>query len=159
MALFSGPNVAVPFDMGNSQNNGNMFVNLANGSIAPVTGQAYGFFVTFADGSTQILTDSVSAVLGPNNVAQNLNASSVSGADTPTFSWNAPEALPALAPFTYSLQNLGSNGITVASSVTSVDLATQGTTLQTGSYDWQVQVQDAVGNNATIQASTPYAAP
>ncbi len=159
VTLISGPNMAVPFDMGSNSNNGNMFVNLANGSIAPVTGQAYGFFVTFSDGSTQILTDSVSAVLGPNNVAQNLSASSATGADTPTFSWAAPLTAPALLPFTYSVQNLGSNGITVASNVTHVDLATQGTTLQTGTYDWQIQVQDAVGNNATVQANTPYVAP
>jgi len=158
VTLMSGPNVAVPLDMGNSSNNGNN-VNLANGSVAPIVGQSYGFLVTYSDGSSQILAGSVGAVLGPNNVAQDLNASSVSGPDTPTFSWSAPLTLPAFAPFTYSLQNLGSNGFNVSSSVTSVDLATVGKTLQTGSYDWQVQVQDAVGNSATVQASTPYAAP
>jgi hypothetical protein len=159
VALMSGPNVAVPFDMGYSLNNGNMFVNLANGSIAPMIGQSYGFFVTFSDGSTQIITDSVSAVLGPNNVAQNLTASSASGADTPTFSWSAPATAPALTPFSYSLQNLGSNSIDVPSSVTSVDLATDGQTLSTGTYYWQVQVQDALGNSSQVQVSTPYDAP
>jgi uncharacterized protein (DUF2141 family) len=162
LTLMSGPNVAVPFDMGFSPNNGNMFVNLANGSTAPVSGQNYGFLVTFTDGSTQIIAGSVSAVLGPNNVAQNLLASSASGADTPTFSWSAPATPPAFLPFIYSLQNLGSNNsIDVLSSVTSVDLAIAPymQTLTTGTYYWQVQVQDALGNNAQVQVSTPYQAP
>jgi uncharacterized protein (DUF2141 family) len=159
VTLMSGPNMAVPFDMGFGQNGTN--VNLVDGSIAPIVGQSYGFLVTFSDGSSQILTGSISAVLGPNNVAQNLTASAASGADTPTFSWTAPAVLPSFAPFTYSLQNLGSNNIGVLSSVTSVDLATTpgAQPLSTGSYFWQVQVQDAIGNSATVQVSTPYNAP
>jgi hypothetical protein len=144
--------------MGSDSNNGNN-VQLANGSIAPIVGQSYGFMVTFSDGSTQILTGSVGAVMGPDNVAQNLTASSASGADTPTFSWSAPATPPALLPFEYSVQNLVSNSIHVSSSVTSVDLATYGKTLTTGTYYWQVEVDDAYGNSAVVQASTPYVAP
>ena len=159
LTLFSGPNVAVPLDLGYSPNNGNQYVGFANGSIAPAVGQSYAFLVTYADGSTQILIGSLSAVLGPDNLAQNLVASSVSGADTPTFSWSPPATPPALTPFTYDLQNLGTNGIAVPSSVTSVNLKTSGVTLQSGTYDWQVQVQDADGNTATVVAGTPYVAP
>ena len=159
VTLMSGPNMAVPLDIGYDPNSSNMYVSLGNGSIAPVAGQNYGFLVTFSDGSTQIITGSVSAVMGPNNVAQNLVASSASGADTPTFSWSAPATLPVLTPFTYSVQNLGSNSLDVPSSVTSVDLATLGKTLTTGTYYWQVQVQDADGNTAEVQVNTPYAAP
>ena len=156
--LMSGPNIAVPFDMG-FDGNGGGGINLANSSIAPIVGQSYGFLVTFSDGSSQILTGTIGTVLGPNNVAQNLTASSASGPDTPTFSWSAPAMLPTFTPFTYSLQNLGSNGFNVPSSVTSVDLATVGKSLSPGTYNWQVQVQDAVGNSAEVQASTPYVAP
>ena len=157
--LFSGPNIAVPLDLAYDPNNGDQYISLANSSIAPVVGQSYGFLVTFADGSTQILTNSVSAVLGPDNLAQNLVASSVSGADTPTFSWSPPATPPALTPFTYDVQNLGQNGIEVPSNVTSVNLKTSGVTLKPGTYYWQVQVQDAAGNKAQAVASTPYVAP
>jgi uncharacterized protein (DUF2141 family) len=160
ITLMSGPNVAVPFDMGYDANSGNN-VNLANSSIAPIVGQGYGLLLTYTDGTSEILTGSVSAVLGPDNVAQNLTVSSVSGVATPTFSWSAPATLPAFAPFTYSLQNLGSHGIDVSSSVTSVDLAsdTYNQTLQPGTYYWQVQVEDANGNTAQSQVSTPYVVP
>ncbi len=158
ITVFAGPNLAVPLDMGYDSNNGNN-VQLANGSIAPISGQSYGFFLTYTDGTTQILSGSVSAVMGPDNVAQNLVASSASGADTPTFSWSAPATLPALLPFDYSVQNLGGNSIHVLSNATSVDLATIGKTLQPGTYDWQVQVTDALGNSAQAQVSTPYVAP
>ena len=158
VTLMSGPNIAVPFDMGFDGNGGGN-VNLANSLIAPVVGQSYGFLVTFLDGSSQILTGNVGAVLGPKNVAQNLAVSSASGPDTPTFSWSAPATIPTFTPFTYSLQNLGSIGFNVPSSVTSVNLFTAGKSLSTGTYYWQVQVQDAVGNSAEVQASTPYAAP
>jgi hypothetical protein len=144
--------------MGYDQNNGNN-VQLANSSIAPISGQSYGFFVTYTDGTTQILAGSVGVVMGPDNVAQNLVASSASGADTPTFSWSAPATLPALLPFEYSVQNLSSNSIDVLSNVTSVDLATLNKTLSSGTYYWQVQVTDALGNTAQAQVSTPYVAP
>jgi len=157
--LISGPNVALPIDLGFSAGNGYQFFNLANGGIAPVVGQSYGILVTYADGSTQISEGSVGVVLGPDNVAQNLLVSSASGADTPTFSWSAPATPPSLTPFFYSLQNLGQNGNSLPSSVTSVDLATSGQSLQSGTYYWQVQVQDAAGNSATVQANTPYVAP
>jgi uncharacterized protein (DUF2141 family) len=158
ITLVSGPNIAVPFDMGYDSNNGNN-VQLVNGSIAPITGQSYGFLVTYADGSTQILTGNVGAVMGPDNVAQNLTVSSASGVDTPTFSWSAPATLPALTPFMYGVQNLSSNSINVLSSVTSVDLATVGKTLAPGTYYWQVGVTDAIGNTAQVQVSTPYVVP
>jgi hypothetical protein len=158
ITLMSGPNMAVPFDMGYDSNNGNN-VQLANGSIAPIVGQTYGFLVTYADGSTEILTASVGVVMGPDNVAQDLSVSSASGVATPTFSWQAPATLPTLTPFGYSVQNLSSNSIHVSSSVTSVDLATYGKTLPPGTYSWQVQVQDAVGNTASVQVNTPYVVP
>jgi hypothetical protein len=97
--------------------------------------------------------------MGPNNVAQNLTASAATGADTPTFSWSAPATLPAFTPFMYSLENLLSKSIHVLSSVTSVDLAALGKTLTTGTYYWQVLVEDAYGNSAAVQVSTPYVAP
>ncbi len=157
VTLISGPNVAVPFDMGIDPNNSSMSVNL-NGAT-PAVGDSYGFLVTFSDLSTQIITGSVSAVLTSSNLAQSLAVSTASGADTPTFSWTAPGTAPAFLPFTYSLQNLGTNGITVASTVLSVNLATAGVTLTTGSYNWQVQVQDAKGNSASVQAPAAYNAP
>lgn len=158
ITVFAGPNLAVPLDMGYDQNNGNN-VQLANGSIAPIVGQSYGFFLTYTDGSTQILSGSVGVVMGPDNLAQNLTVSSASGADTPTFSWSAPATPPALLPFEYSVQNLSGNSINVLSNVTSVDLATLNKTLSSGTYYWQVQVTDAVGNTAQVQVSTPYVAP
>jgi hypothetical protein len=59
----------------------------------------------------------------------------------------------------YSLQNLSTNGIHVPSSVTSVDLASSGKVLAPGTYYWQVQVEDAIGNSAGVQVTNPYVAP
>jgi len=157
VTLISGPNVAVPFDMGIDPNNNTTNVNL-NG-FTPAVNDSYGFLVTFSDGSTQILSTSVTGVLTASNLAQNLSVVPTPSANQPTFSWTAPATLPTATPFTYQLQNIGTNGISVPSTVTSVNLQTQGVILPTGTYYWQVQVRDANSNTAQVEAATPYSAP
>jgi len=157
VTLISGPNVAVPFDMGIDPNNNSTNVNL-NG-FTPAVNDSYGFLVTYSDGSTQIISAPVTGVLTASNLAQNLAVSTASGLNTPTFSWTAPATLPTATPFIYRLQDLGTNGIEVPSGTTSVNLATKGVTLSTGTYYWQVEVRDANSNTAQVQATTPYTAP
>jgi hypothetical protein len=155
--LISGPNVAVPFDMGIDPtfNNNSIYVNL-NGKT-PAIGDTYGFLVTFSDGSTSIVTGSVNGVLTFDNLAQNLLFTATPSASQPTFSWSAPTVAPAQLPFMYSLLGLDlNNSIDVPSSVTSVNLSSYGKTLSPGNYYWSVQVRDAYNNSATMQPASPY---
>jgi uncharacterized protein (DUF2141 family) len=155
--LISGPNVAVPFDMGIDPtfNNNSINVNLNGGT--PVIGDTYGFLVTFSDGSTSIVTGSVNGVLTFDNLAQNLLFTATPSASQPTFSWSAPAVAPAQLPFMYSLLGLDlNNSIDVLSSVTSVNLSSYGKTLSPGNYYWSVQVRDAYNNSATMQPASPY---
>src|SRR5208282_4475484 len=68
MTLFSGPNVAVPYDIVSS-NNG-FFQPVFNSSATPTVGDNYQFLVTFEDGTTQVLSSAVNGLV--TSVPQNL---------------------------------------------------------------------------------------
>ena len=165
VTLFSGPNVAVPFDMGYDPNNNQMGVNLNGATPAP--GDSYGFLVTYSDGTTQIISGSVSTVLGAANLAQSLvvNTTFAGGRTIPTFTWAAPA--PASAPAAPYTWHVGVNGgsvnwwypnngglpSTTLSALYNADGMASSSSLTVGTaYSWQVQIQDANGNQATIQA-------
>ena len=107
MTLFSGPNVAVPFDMDGGTNN-NDFQPIFNNSVRPLVGDLYQFLVTYSDGTTQVLSNSVSTVL--DSFAQNLQMNSpVAGSATvPVLNWQAPAAPPAF--YTYKVKLNSFNG-------------------------------------------------
>ena len=170
ITLFSGPNVALPFDVTSFTNNSGGSP-IYSSSATPSVGDAYYFLVNYSDGTTQVLSSSVTGVL---NSPQSLT---VTGSSTvPTFNWTAPSPVPTATPYTYSLQlngqtdgenwqdpkNNSSNGL--PSTTTNVMFGSGGNTpspnasLTPGNtYNWQVQVTDALGN--TAQNTTTYLVP
>lgn len=162
VTLVSGPNVAVPFDMGKSWEF-EAWQNL--GTTSPAVGNSYMFKVTYSDGTIQNLSSSVTAVLGTANMAQNLTVQTTTpGSPTvPLFKWTAPASPPT--SYTYRLNLWGNNAnwyypqdedlpsttlsaLYNADGRASIPALTVGTT-----YTWQVQVMDANGNRATLQST------
>jgi hypothetical protein len=171
MTLFSGKNVAVPYDLNADQHNSNYSPIYIN-SVSPTVGDTYQFLVTFSDGSTQILTGTVTAVL--TSFAQTLvmQTTAPGSPNTPLLTWAAPASPPA--SYTYSVGVSGTNinenwyysGGQNANGIPSTQLSvlfnTDGTanpnaTLLTGMYQWSVTVQD--NNDNSAQFMTTYMAP
>jgi len=156
VTLDSGPNVAVPFDMG-----ANRVISL--GTTRPKIGDRYTFTVTYSDNSSETLPVSVSGVL--DSFATNLAAT---GGVTPTFSWAAPISPPASYIYRLTLwgntdsmywrypQDFGlpSTTLSVLYNVDGKASSPTGSSLTSGnSYNWAVQVRDANGNSASGQAT------
>jgi hypothetical protein len=174
--LFSGKNVAVPYDINADQHNAN-YSPIFNNSVSPTVGDTYRFLATFSDGSTQILTGTVNAVL--TSFAQTLTMQTTTpGSPTvPLLTWSAPATPPTALPYTYSVNLFNANGITpntfwsyfgsgngngIPSTQTSVLYNTDGSAspnapLSTGTYNWSVTVQD--NNNNSAQFTTTYVVP
>src|SRR5579872_1293376 len=174
--LFSGKNVAVPYDMNADQHNAN-YAPIYNFSVSPTVGDTYQFLVTFSDGSTQVVTGTVTGVL--TSFAQNLVMQTTApGSPTiPLLTWSAPATLPTAVPFTYSVNlanatgtaqefwSFSGNGINngIPSSQTSVLFNTDSSASPNpsltvaGTYNWSVTVQD--NNNNSAQFTTTYIVP
>ena len=165
MTLFSGKNVAVPFDTTGDSHNAN-FNPIYNNSVSPTVGDTYQFFVTYSDGTTGIVSGQVTAVL--TSFAQNLVMSPTPSRNIPTLTWTAPASPPA-GFYSYSVGLYGpseqwnysggnnSNGIpsTQTSVLFNVDNSASSPSLTTGvTYNWYVQVDDTNGNSA--QFTTTY---
>ena len=171
MILFSGKNIAVPYDMNADSHNAN-YNPIYNNSVSPTVGDAYQFQVTFSDGTTQIVTGTVTAVL--TSFAQNLamQTTSPGSLTVPLLTWTAPAVLPTALPYTYSVNLSNSstfwnyygsgNGNGIPSSQTSVLYNTDGSAnpnapLVSGTYNWSVFVQD--NNNNQCSFTTTYVVP
>lgn len=170
VTLISGPNVAVPFDMG--ADTGNNTMNVWLNTTVPTVGDNYVFKVTFSDGTTQNITGSVTGVLGTNAIAQSLatvtNGASGSSTSVPLLTWAAPATPPA--SFTYRLNLYGSdanwnypkdNGMPSTTTPLQVlynaDSRASISSLTLGIiYTWQVQVRDANRNTATRSTTYSY---
>ncbi|MFH0888407.1 MAG: fibronectin type III domain-containing protein [Planctomycetota bacterium] len=134
-----------------------------NRSTRPTTADSYTFNVTYADGTTENLTSSVTAVL--DTFAQNLTTTGTS--TTPTFTWQAPASPPALYSYRFDINQTGTvwsqiwdypKDTDMPSSQTSlvynVDGRAYQSTLTTGTtYNWSIRVQDGQGNSASQQVS------
>jgi uncharacterized protein (DUF2141 family) len=176
MTLLSGSNVPLPWDMPVDQNNG-MNAGLPNGQV-PHVGDAYQFQVTFSDGTTQTIPESVTAVL--NSFVTNMqintpvNSSSGTPVTVPMFNWVTPASTPN--PYTYFINLNTASGSTnvnwndygghnsngIASGTTNVqfnaDSSANVWALPTGqTYNWFVGVQDSQGNSS--QEGTAYVIP
>jgi len=162
VALVSGLNVAVPFDIGKFQGDFDKSFDLS--TTSPTVGDTYVFKVTFSDGTTETLTGSVSAVL---DAATNLVAlKDGTGGSTPTvplFTWAAP-ASPPVASYTYRVQVLGDvnweialPSTTLSTLFNSDSTATSPSLTPASTYTWFVSVEDANFNWASTQAA-PYVA-
>ncbi len=165
MTLFSAPNVAVPFDMTASINN-NSYQPIFSSTAIPVVGDLYQFLVTFENGSTQVVTSTVTGVLTSSptdQFATNLQVvtSSPYSATVPEFTWTDPTS-PAF--YTLQVNVNGTNGVSenwsfphdgslpsgTTSAVFNSDGRANPSALSAGdTYDWSVTVQDANNNSAT----------
>jgi hypothetical protein len=173
MTLFSGKNVAVPYDLNADQHNSNYSPIYIN-SVSPTVGDTYQFLVTFSDGTTQILTGTVNAVL--TSFAQNpaMQTTAPGSPNIPLLTWQAPASPPASYTYSVRLNNApgspqenwnysgGQNSNGIPSTQLNVLFNTDGTanpsaSLLTGTYQWSVTVQD--NNRNSAQFTTTYMAP
>ena len=176
MTLFSGKSVAVPFDMNADSHNAN-YNPIYNNSVSPTVGDTYQFLVTFSDGTTQVVTSTISAVI--TSFAQNLVMQTTSpGSPTvPLLTWTAPLTPPTALPYTYSVNLYNGSGTSqefwsyygsgsgngIPSSQTSVLFDTDGSANPSssltvgGTYNWSVFVQD--NNNNSGSFTTTYVVP
>jgi len=179
MTLFAGPNVAVPYDINADQHNSN-YSPISNSSVSPTVGDTYQFLVTFSDGTTQVLTGTVNAVL--TSFTQNLVMQiTAPGSPTiPLLTWSAPATPPAALPYSYNVNLYNANNTTpqmfwsyyggnnsgngIPSTQTSVLFNVDGSASPNvpltvgGSYNWSVEVQDNNNNSARF-TSSPYTVP
>ena len=165
MTMFSGPNVAVPFDMDGGTNNNN-FQPIFSNSVRPTVGDLYQFLVTYSDGTTQVLSSSVSTVL--DSFAQNLlmNSPVAGSATVPVLNWAAPAAPPSFYTYKVEVNNFNgssenwdypndSNGLPIGS--TNVQFNKNGNANPNApliggeTYNWAVTVLDANSNTARVQ--------
>src|SRR6267378_3543652 len=172
MTLFSGNNVAVPFDMTAERNNS--YNPIFDNSVRPLSTDTYQFLVTFSDGTTQVMSNTGLTVL--DSFAQTLamntpvNSTSLTPLTVPMLNWSAPASPPAFYNYSVGLNNINnaqenwnynggnnSNGIpsTLLNVMFNVDgSANPSPTLTTGTmYSWWVQVRDDNGNQAQFQTT------
>ena len=179
MTLFSGPNVAVPYDMNADQHSGS-YTPVFNNSVSPNVGDTYEFLVTYSDGSSSILSAQVTAVL-TSSFARNLTMQTTApGSPTiPLLTWTAPSPLPAAVPYNYEVglnnvnptsqeswfysggNNNSGNGIpSIQTNVlynTDNSASPNSPLIVGGTYSWSVTVQD--NNNNSVQFTTTYTVP
>ena len=168
LALVSGPNRLVPEDLSGTQTRG-FYGSL--GVTQPTVGDAYGFLVTYSDGSSETISAEVTGVLAaPANLKPTGTLGFGAGTATaPVFSWSMPSGAP-VGTYTYyfkidthylssnpqdiwSLPGLTSPSATVslawgvdpanANNQPTIPSLVPGTT-----YGWQVIVHDQFGNGA-----------
>jgi uncharacterized protein (DUF2141 family) len=165
LTLTSGPNVPAPMDIGRDQNGdpGRFAAFIGTGPFRPSAGDTYAFTVTYDDNTTETLIKPVTAVL--DSFAQAISVEPVPSEVVPTFNWSAP-ASPPTPTYTYGIeidQNGGTlwsypnRGVDMPSSQNSVtfnvDSQATSTIMPDTSYNWQITVNDRVGNSATYQSS------
>jgi hypothetical protein len=147
--------MAVPADVARSHGD---FETWSNGSgTRPNLGEAYGVKVTYSDGSSELLSGSVTTVLDAfaNNLAVNRT---LYPPDAPLFTWDAPSSPPP--SYGYRLSLWGSNASwyypqkdAMPSGTTSVlynadGMANPSTLVMGTLYSWAVIVEDPAGNQA-----------
>ncbi len=174
VTVVSGPNMIHPVDLPSCFSCGHVQFNYSPnlGGTVPKVGDAYSFMVTYSDGTTETVTSSVTAVL--TSFATALSPSgSVPGDTMPTFTWTDPSSASS---YTYQFNLTDNSGNTIwqipgnnsssgnfSSSITSITWGTDPTgsnnspsvsSLTSGaSYNWQIAVQDANGNQALTQVN------
>lgn len=166
VTVFSGPNLAVPFDLGVDGDHAPS-PNFTDGAI-PQVGDTYLFDVAFADGTSQILSASVTAVLDASSLARNLAMDSAPPYSplAPLLTWNPPASAPPAYTYAVGVSDPGgaslnwhygdgdNNGIpsTQTSLLFNADEAASDPILTLGTtYSWFVTVRDANGNSAQVQ--------
>ena len=165
VTLFSGPNIALPVDMG--MGNGNSKFSLYDyiGAAVPVVGDTYQFKLLYSDASTEIVSASVTTVLS--SFATGLTVTPPTGSATPTFSWAAPANPPAGYLYTlyvyttltgsqdwyYPQNGTGFSGTSLVYNVGPSGAAPLSVGTGT-SYTWGLSVIDSTGLNSATATST-----
>jgi len=166
VVLYSGANIAVPFDLGAGSGGNTVGVPFQNSS-APAVGANYLYYVTFSDGTSQTVPGPVTGVINalPTNLI--VNSGSPYSPNVPEFTWTAPASLPADYAYNINLygpddswnypQHTEGTNFTATSVVYDTDGSATNPGLTTGvAYSWQVTVEDRdLGNSGTYQAA-PY---
>ena len=166
-AVISGPNIAVPTDLGISPGKQGQFNSQAFGlgPTAPLVGDAYQLQLTYSDGSTAILPVAVTGVL--DSFAGSLAAPGATARTTPTFSWTAPTVSPP-AQYGYEItvtggtggwrypQNIDSGMPSSQNSVLyDVDATASAPALTAGvAYTWSITVKDSTNHNQATYYTT-----
>ena len=179
--LATGPalGVVIPTDIANGgfYGNSDQFSYWANlNGATPQVGDTYTLNVTYSDGTSEILTVTVTSVL--NAFATNLSPQGSGVSTTPNFSWTDPQNASS---YTYQFQlwdqngnqiwqipgnNSNSNGF--SSSITSItwgvdptgsgDLPSVSSLNGSSNYNWQITAKDVNGNSAGVQVTFQTAA-
>ncbi len=172
VTLMSGPNVINPIDIGKCRDCGHdqyrYYVSL--GGTTPTVGDSYSFNVTYTDGTSETVTAQVTAIL--NAFATNLAPTATSSTSLqPTFSWTDPASASS---YTYqfflwnnsfdtlwqvpgSSSNLNGFSSSITSLAWGVDpndgsnIPTVSSLTSGSTYNWQITVTDANGNQAQTQ--------
>jgi hypothetical protein len=168
------PGVIMPADIANNAFGGNPdrfnFFTSLNGAT-PHAGDQYTLNVTYSDGTSEVLTVTISAVL--NAFATTLAPQGSGASVTPNFSWTDPTNA---STYTYQFQlwdqngnqiwqipgnNSNSNGF--ASSITSItwnvdptnsgDLPSVSSLNGNSTYYWQITTNDTNGDSAQVQVT------
>jgi len=169
------PGVVIPADIANGGFYGNSdqfsFYTSLNG-VVPQVGDTYTLNVTYSDGTSEILTVKVSAVLNDAFVT-NLVPQGTGVSVTPNFSWTDPTGA---SNYVYQFwlccdqngtiwqipsNNSNSNGFpyTITSITWNVDPTGSGDLPNVSSlngltnYSWQIQASDVNGNSAQVQVN------
>ncbi len=171
-----GANVSGPMDVALCGQNGTSCgkgfqLSFGLGTTAPAVGDTYFFYVTYSDGTTEIVTATDTAVL--NSFATSLAPTTgSSNSTTPTFTWTAP-VCGACSSYLYqfSLQVVNgsqiwqvpgnANGLpySTTSLTWAVDPTSAGNTPSVGSltagtnYSWSIYVTDTDNNQAITQVN------
>jgi hypothetical protein len=160
VTLYSGLGAPVPVDVAKYFD----FETFLGMNGRPNAGDTYGFKVWYSDGTSELKSGTISAVL--DSFAQNLTVTPTPSSTVPTFSWSAPASPPTSYVYHLSLygpsaswfypQNNGmpSTQLTVQYNF---DGNANPSSLVTGTtYYWSVVVQDQNDNQASIlTAYTP----
>jgi hypothetical protein len=161
--LYSGPNVAVPVDVGRQWE---FDYYAGTGSTRPGLGDTYRLKVTYSDGSTELLSASVTTVLDSFATSLTVNTGSPYSQAVPLFTWVAPASPPASYTYRVSLygpgaswwypQNDGLPAGTTSAQYNADGNAMPSSLASSTTYNWSVIVQDAAGNQASAQTTYSY---
>jgi hypothetical protein len=179
------PGAVIPADIANGGFTGNSdnfsFFTGLNG-VTPKVGDSYTLNVTYSDGTSEVLTVTVGAVL--NAFATNLAPQGSGASVTPSFSWTDPaNASSYFNQFQlwdsngnqiWQIPGNNSNSNGFSSSITTINwnvdptgsgsLPSVSSLNGNSSYNWQITTKDANGNSAQVQvtfttAATPLTLP
>jgi hypothetical protein len=164
VTLQAGPNLTSLIDMGSGSGGSSVslgtFVGLS--TTVPIVGQTYEFNVTYSDGTSAVLSASVTGVISGVATLTSPAANSTGQNTTPTFTWTLPSGLPSSDTLAIQVNpNTGNNNVwqyQMASTTTSVLYDVDGSASQsplssaTGYY-WSIQINDTNGNQSQAQST------